>query len=261
MSVNIALANQKGGVGKTTTTVCMGDLLSKQKIKTLIVDFDPQGHIAVSFGLDKQPGLFDLVCLEKPLHQVTVKVSDWLDIVPGDKTTEKVKRLITISDFREGIISDILTETPYDVILFDMAPSLDVLHVNALLSADFVVIPTKLDLLAIDGVNEILNTMSQISQSGHQFAGFSILPTFFERTTRETLIQLQNLVATFQGRVWAPIPQDTHVRESVAYGKTLVDYLPNTTAMQGCLEKGKRQGGYLNTLNKFMEVINELSKS
>lgn len=252
----ISFANQKGGVGKTTTTINIADLLASMGIKTLAVDLDPQGHIAYSFGRNKEPGLYNLICMEQPLSKVVTRINNFLDIVPGDKNTEKVKRLITISDFREGIVSDIFSKAPYDVILIDMAPSLDVLHVNGLLAADWVVIPTKLDVLAIDGVNEILNTMTQISNTGHKFSGYSVLPTFFERTTNETLIQFKNLVEVFQGRVWAPIPQDTRVRECAAYGKTLSEYAPTTSAMQGILEKGKKRGGYINVLNKILEVIN-----
>ena len=77
-------------------------------------------------------------------------------------------------------------ETDYDAVLLDLAPSLDVLHLNGLIAADWVVIPTRPDALAVDGVKEILTTMAEIARSGHRYRGYSILPTFFDRTTRET---------------------------------------------------------------------------
>ncbi|KAF0106931.1 MAG: Cobyrinic acid ac-diamide synthase [Chloroflexi bacterium] len=251
-----AFANQKGGVGKTTTAVTLADGLARLKIRTLLVDLDPQGHLALSFGLEKSPGLYRLVCLDEPLSEVKVAVRPYLDLVTGDKQTEKVKRQITLSDFRETILTDLLRDASYDAVLLDMAPSLDVLHINGLIAADWVVIPTRLDALAVDGVKEILTTMAEITRTGHSYQGYSILPTFFDRTTRETLIQFQDLARTFSDHVWPPIPQDTRVRETAAYGKTMWDYSPNSSAMEGYLEGRQKLGGYRQVLGRMMEVIN-----
>jgi chromosome partitioning protein len=252
-----AFANQKGGVGKTTTAVTLADGLSRMKVKTLLVDLDPQGHLALSFGLEKTPGLYRLICLDETLEKVVVNISSNLDLVTGDKQTEKVKRQITLSDFRESILTDILQDAPYDAVLLDMAPSLDVLHINGLIAADWVVIPTRPDALAVDGVKEILTTMAEINKSGHRYRGYSILPTFFDRTTRETFLQFQDLAKTFGEHLWPPIPQDTRVRETVAYGKTLWDYAPNSVAMNGYKDGKQRLGGYKQVLARMLEVIND----
>ena len=251
-----AFANQKGGVGKTTTAITLADGLARMKVNTLLVDLDPQGHLALSFGLEKSPGLYRLVCLDEPLEKVRVNIRPYLDLVPGDKQTEKVKRQITLADFRETILADILKEAPYDAVLLDMAPSLDVLHINGLIAADWVVIPTRLDALAVDGVKEILTTMAEVSRSGHRYHGYSILPTFFDRTTRETFIQFQELAKTFGEHLWPPIPQDTRVRETAAYGKTMWDYSPHSTAMEGYPEGRQKLGGYRQVLRRMLEVIN-----
>jgi len=255
MTTVIAFANQKGGVGKTTTAVTIAEGFAKMNLKTLLVDLDPQGHLAFSLGLEKAPGLYRLICLEESLDRVVVRVHQNLDLVPGDKQTEKVKRHLTLVDFREKILSEVLRDTEYDVVLLDMAPSLNKLHINGLLASDWVVIPTRLDAMAVDGVKEILSTMGEISQSGHPFSGYNILPTFFDRTTRETLVQFQELVSVFGNSVWAPIPQDTRVRESAAFGKTMWEYSPTSSAMEGFLENRKRVGGYKNTLNLMLEVV------
>jgi chromosome partitioning protein len=256
----IACANQKGGVGKTTTASIISDGLSRMKIRTLMVDLDPQAHLSLSFGRKKAPGLYRLVCLEEPLDRVKENIKPYLDLIPSDKQTEKVKRMITLSDYREAILADLLQDTSYEVIVLDLAPSLDILHINGLIASDWVLIPTRLDALALDGVKEIIGTMHEISQSGHPFSGYNILPTFFDRTTRETLIQFQELVHYFGQYVWAPIPQDTHVRESAAYGKTMWDYSPDSPAMVGFLEKSKRIGGYRNVLELVLEVVNGTEK-
>ena len=103
-----AFANQKGGVGKTTTAVTLADGLARLNHRTLLVDLDPQGHLALSFGLEKSPGLYRWVCLGESIDTVKVEIRPNLHLVPGDKQTEKVKRQITLADFRETILADLL---------------------------------------------------------------------------------------------------------------------------------------------------------
>jgi len=140
-------------------------------------------------------------------------------------------------------------------VLIDLAPSLDVLHVNGLVASDRVIIPTRLDALAVDGVKEILLSLGEISQRGYPFEAYHILPTFFDRTTRETLTQFQELTRTFGAAVWPPVPQDTRVREAAAYGQTLEEYAPDTPAMRGYLDGRKHIGGYRQILDRLLEVV------
>lgn len=252
-----SFANQKGGVGKTTTAVTLAAGLAMQDYQTLLIDLDPQGHIAFSFGHEKTPGLYRCLVAGEKLADVVINVRPNLDILASDKRTEQVKRHITTSDFRETLLLEILSNSLYDVVLMDMAPSLDVLHINGLVASDWVIIPTRLDAMAVDGVKEILLTMGEITRRGYPFQGYSILPTFFERTTRETLIQFQDIVKTFGRRVWPPIPQDTRTREASAYGKTLWEYTPNSPVMVGYTNGRSRLGGYQQILKRMIEVIDE----
>lgn len=251
----ISFANQKGGVGKTTSAITLASGLAKNGCRTLLIDLDPQGHVAISLGQEKSPGLYRLICLEEPLQKVVVKARPNLDILPSDKHTEKVKRQITMTDFRETVLSDILQASDYDAVLIDMAPSLDVLHINGLVASHWVIIPTRLDALAVDGVKEILLTIGEVLQRGYPIRGYNILPTFFDRTTRETLAQIQEIARTFGKRVWPPIPQDTRAREAAAYGKTLWEYSPESTAIKGFMENNQRIGGYQQALDRLNEVI------
>ena len=198
----IAFANQKGGVGKTTTAITLAHGLALLGRRVLLADLDPQGHVAFGLGLEKTPGLYQLICLETPLEKVVRSARTNLDILSSDKRTEKVKRQITLSDFRENILDDLLRNTKYDVVLLDMAPSLDVLHINGLVASDWVIIPTRLDALAVDGVKEILLTMGEVAQRGHTFQGYGVLPTFFDRTTRETLVQFKEIVRAFNAHAF-----------------------------------------------------------
>ncbi|MAT43262.1 MAG: hypothetical protein CL609_13060 [Anaerolineaceae bacterium] len=250
-----ALANQKGGVGKTTTAVTLASGFAQAGLKTLLVDLDPQGHVAFSFGQEKTAGLYRWLVMEEPIKDVVQTVRPNLDILPSDKNTEKVKRHITLMDFRESLLKDHFKRLKYDVVFLDLAPSLDVLHINGLITSDWVIIPTRLDAMAVDGVKEILLTMGEIGQKGHQFTGYSILPTFFDRTTRETITQFQEIVQTFGERVLPPIPQDTRVREAPAFGQTLWEYTPNSPAITGYQNGKSKAGGYQQICERLMEVV------
>jgi chromosome partitioning protein len=252
-----SFANQKGGVGKTTTAITLAHQFALEGWHTLLVDLDPQGHIAVCLGLEKGPGLYRLIGQEEPLPKVVTSARTNLDILSSDKSTEKVKRLFTMANLSESILHDLLIKSTYDVVFIDLAPSLDVLHLSGLLASDWVIIPTRLDALAVDGVKEIALTLAEISRRGHPFQGYRILPTFFERTTRETFLQLDELTRVFGKNVWPPIPQDTRVREAPAYGKTLWEYSPHCTALQGIRANDHRVGGYIQIFDRLKEIMND----
>jgi len=213
----LTIANQKGGVGKTTTAVTIAHGLAIAGRHVLLVDLDPQGHVAFSLGKPKEPGLYRLIVDEEPVEKVAVPVRENLEVIPGDKRTEKAKRTVAISNFPTETIARALKQADYDVVILDLAPSLDMLHVSALMASDWVLIPTKLDAMAVDGVNEVLRSMAEVVDRGRRL-GYSILPTFFDRTTKETVVQLHALIETFQEHVWPPIPQDTKAREAPAFG-------------------------------------------
>ncbi len=254
----ITIANQKGGVGKTTTAINLAAGAAMQGYKTLIVDLDPQGHAGLALGLDKAPALHRWIAGGLSSSDVITQARENLGVILSNKETETTKRYVATLDFRENVLIDKLEKVNgYDIVVIDLAPSLDTMHVAAMVASDFVLIPTKLDYLAIDGVNEVLHTVAQVQKQGYDIESFSILPTYFDRRTKETLTNLKELAASFPNNIWPPIPDDTKVRESSAYGQTLWEYAPKTPALLGYESKGKRVGGYNSALQYFIdEVVN-----
>ena len=251
----VVIANQKGGVGKTTTAITIGHGCAMRGYKCLIIDLDPQGHVAFSLGLQKQPDLYRLIVDNEPLSAVITNARENLDVILSDKRTEVVKRHIAAQDFREQVLTNTVENAPYDLVFLDSAPSIDVLHISSLVASDFVLIPTKLDALAVDGVNEMLSSIAQVIQHTARKINYTILPTFFDRTTKETMVQLEELVSTFPDNVWPPIPTDTKAREAAAYGQTIWEYTPKTSAVLGYKQGEDRVGGYEYMLERFIAEI------
>jgi len=259
--ITISVTNQKGGTGKTTTATTLAHQLAQDGFRVLLVDTDPQGHVARTLGIKKAPGIHTMVDWYRNLTESLLIVSarNKLDVIPSDKSTEPAKRTLVGIDFREGLLIRVLEElTPgYDVAVIDCAPSVDVLHVAALMAADWLVVPTKLDFLALDGVNEVLTSMMEIKRrSGNGAELLGILPTFFDRQTNETMIQLQVLAEMFGKFVLPPIPVDVRLREAPSYGQTILEYAPDSRSVVGLANgQGKRTGGYLQFIDRVKEVL------
>uniref|UniRef100_UPI00321FFCC1 ParA family protein n=1 Tax=Thermogutta sp. TaxID=1962930 RepID=UPI00321FFCC1 len=180
-----------------------------------------------------------------------------LDIIPGDKSTEPAKRILAGMDFRERVLAEMFAEIGgrYDVVLIDCAPSVDVLHVAALVAADCLLIPTRLDHLAIDGVTEVINSLAVIRRRSQGAKLLGVVPTFLDRQTNESEIQLRALVQKFGKLVLPPVPVDTRLREGPAHGKTIWEYAPDTRSVVGVPVNGKLVGGYLQVVEKVKEML------
>jgi chromosome partitioning protein len=180
-----------------------------------------------------------------------------LDVVRSDKTSANLKVAIgSISDRpREFILDDALANAPYEVIILDCAPSVDILHTLAVVAAHYILIPTRLDQLAVKGVRDMLVTLKSLERISTCQLG-AILPTFYDRTTNESYLQLKHLVKSFQNYVWPPVPQDVVCRESTRFGKTLWEYAPHTRAVTGYTDRaGKLIGGYQQVIERVEEGL------
>lgn len=256
--VTVAIANQKGGTGKTTTAVTMGHKLAMDGYRVLLVDTDAQGHVAAGLGIDKAPGIERLVSWRegegKPL---IVSARDRLDLIPSDGRTSNAKQRLAGMPFREDFLDKALEDLGkrYDAIVIDCAPSVDVLHTSAIVAADWLLVPTRLDFLAVDGVNEVILFLRDVKQYRDAADLLGILPTFFDRRTNETLEQLKALYETFGDLVLPPIPIDVKLREAPAYGQSIWEYAPNTRSIVGIKGGGKVYGGYARFVQQMERVL------
>lgn len=256
MTKTIAIINQKGGVGKTTTAVTLGAGLAAAGKKTLIVDLDAQGNVAISLGVDKGNGLYTLL-FDGKRKAITPSGRARLDLVVSDKTTAEAKQRLGGMDFREQRLKAALDKLPgYDVVVLDAAPGVDILQIGALVACTHFLIPVGLDHLAVVGAGDALATTAGLKDVG-RFGGvfLGVLPTMWERTTTESHEQLKILVEQYGRLVWPPIPRDTHAREAPAYGQTLWEYAPTTRAVVGATMGDRQVGGYQRVLARLLSEV------
>lgn len=240
----IVVANQKGGVGKTTTAVSVAHALTLRERRVLLVDFDPQGQCATSLAVNPESGAFNaLVNLNSDIHQwIRDTGRSGLDLLPGDRTTATAQIVINAENRPINSIQQIFRtlSKEYDYIIFDTAPSVGGIQERALYAADLALIPTATEFLSMDGLAqmmELLNALQERSQWDGKLLG--ILPTFFDEQTSESGKSLTELQEGFTESVLAPIHRATVLRECAAEGKTIFEMAPASRASREYDELGR----------------------
>lgn len=253
----LAIQNQKGGVGKTTTAVNLAAWFAEKGRRVLVLDLDGQGNVAPLLRKERGNGLMRLLVAQELLARVAIGARPRLDIIANDHTAETVKAWAQSVSFREFLVANALeqAEGEYDLTIIDTPPSTDLLHISALVASDYILVPTLLDFLAMDGIGYVLNTLRSMTR----FAGvvppamIGVAPTMFDRTTRETVGNYKRLAeAIGESMILPPIPRDTRMREAATVGQTIFEYAPNSPAAVGYFHEGAkvinsagRVGGYL----------------
>lgn len=255
----LAIVNQKGGVGKTTTAVTLAHGLATADYRTLIVDLDSQGQVAASLGLKQEPGLYQLLVEGAGQHAVTDTGRPGLWAVLGNKETVSIAPQLAAELFQEYALKRALEDiaTYYDVIILDTAPGADILQVNALCACTHFLIPTRLDHLCIQSAADTLATAASLRELGALQGKFlGVLPTIWERTTTHTKEQFQVLREQFGNLLWPPIPQDSKAREATSLGRTLYEHACISPAMSGrSTGNGQVIGGYRRMVERLMEEL------
>jgi chromosome partitioning protein len=244
MSRVIAIANQKGGVGKTTTAINLGAALAVAEQRTLVVDIDPQGNATSGLGIEGREELatiYDALVEERPLDECIVDHLHFphLDVVPSTRDLVGAEIELVERSRREHVLRDALqaVRDRYDYILVDCPPSLGLLTLNTLTAADSVLIPIQCEFYALEGLSQLLNTVRLVQRGLNpplEIEG--VLLTMFDRRLNLSKQVAEEAREYFGDKVYrTAIPRNVRLAEAPSFGKPIVVYDVGSAGAQAYL--------------------------
>ena len=225
----IAIVNQKGGVGKTTTCVSLTAVLTEQGKRVLLCDFDPQANSTSGMGVDKtvSKGVYDVIIGEIPAASALVHTR-YGDVLPSNKALAGAGIELISMENREFLLRDALGQVvdDYDYIFIDCPPSLELLTLNALCAANAILVPVQGEYFALEGLSDLMNTVRIVRRSlnpGLELEG--VLLTMFDGRTNLSLQVAEEVKHYFPGKVYATvIPRNVRLSEAPSHGKPISAY-------------------------------------
>ncbi|QDG54968.1 ParA family protein [Persicimonas caeni] len=231
-AMRIAVLNQKGGTGKTTTTVNVGAGLAEAGYRVLIIDVDSQGHVGVSLGVGGKKTLYHVLVEEASLDECIVSARPNLDILPADDTLASAEIFLArLDDGRDKLLRKRLLDQQqdYDFVLLDCGPSLSLLNMNALTFAEHLIVPVACDFLSLVGVKQVMKTLKNINRVlMHPISILGILPTFYDMRNNISDEAVKTLKGHFHDKVLPPVRVNTRLKEAPSEEQTIFEYAPES---------------------------------
>jgi chromosome partitioning protein len=230
----VAILNQKGGTGKTTTAINLAAGIADRGFDVLLVDLDAQGNVGASLGIRGERTLYHLLVQDPPssADDIIVPVRGHFDVITSDATLAAAEvHLARLDGPRDRVLGERLEALKgrYQYVVLDCGPSLSLLNQNALSFADEVLIPVSCDYLALVGVKQVLRTLKDIDKHlGHSVRISGVVPTFFDARTRLAREAVETLSGHFKERLYEPIRRSTRLAEAPSHRQTIFEYAPDS---------------------------------
>jgi chromosome partitioning protein len=242
-----AIANQKGGVGKTTTAINLAASLAANDLQILVIDSDPQGNATTGLGVAKdpnKPSLYHVILGDASPQEAIVRTDfEGLHLISGDKNLVGANLELVDIPNREFRLRERLEpiRSAYQFILIDCPPALDLLTLNALIAADSVLVPIQCEFFALEGISELIDTIERIGESfQHPLKIEGILLTMFDDRTNLTRQVASDLREFFKDEVFKTvIPRSIRLAEAPSFGKPILSYDPRSKGAESYIQLAK----------------------